>query len=165
MCFAPDSVHRIIQIGGHSAGGHLAICMYNHLVGSNNPHRSIVKSLHLICGVFDVSELRHTDTANTNNILQITDDNCQKLSPLFFNYTQWASNGVRIHVYAAEFDCTKLLQHSQQLHEILVRNKCNSRFVTMNGFDHFDIVEKLSEADHEINAAILDELQNKCCEH
>lgn len=153
-------MHRFIQIGGHSAGGHLAICMYNHLVESNNPHRSLVKMLHLICGVYDVSELRYTDTANANNILQITDDNCTKLSPLFFNYANWTSDGVRVVIYAAQFDCEKLLEHSHRLHNILRRNNCNSRFVMMDRLDHFDIVEKLNEADHPVNIAIVNELQS-----
>lgn len=153
-------IHRFIQIGGHSAGGHLAICMYNYLVQSHNPHRSIVKSLHLICGVYDVSELRFTDTANANNILKVTDDNCKKLSPIYLNYTIWASDGVRIHVYAAELDCSKLLEHSQRLHEILLQYKCNSRFRMMDGLDHFDIVEKLAEPNYEINTEIMKELKS-----
>lgn len=152
-------MHRLIQIGGHSVGAHLAMYMYNHLVQSNNPHRSIVKSLHLICGVYDVSELRYTDTANENNILQITDDNCEKLSPIFFNYTVWATDDVHIHVYAAPNDCTKLIEHSRRLHETLRLNKCNNRLVMMDGLDHFDIVEKLNDADYEINTAIVDELK------
>lgn len=151
-------MRRFIQIGGHSAGGHLVMCMYNYLVQSNNPRRSIVKALHLICGVFDVSELRNTDTVNANNILKIDDNNCEKLSPLFFNYTVWSSDDVRVHIYAAQFDCTKLVEHSQRLYETLLFNKCNCRFVMMNDFDHFDIVEKLIEPDHEINEAILNEL-------
>lgn len=154
----PQSTHRLIQIGGHSAGAHLAMHMYNHLIETNNALRSIVRSLHLICGVYDVSELRYTDTANENNILQITDDNCEKLSPLFFNYTVWASDDLRIHVYAAPNDCTKLIEHSQRLHETLLLNECNSRLVMMDGHDHFDIVEKLYEADYEINIAIVGEL-------
>lgn len=158
-------MHRFIQIGGHSAGGHLAVCMYNHLVQTNNPHRSIVKTLHLICGVYDVSELRYTDTANENNILKITDDNCEKLSPLFFNYSVWATDNVRIHIYAAEYDCAKLVEHSQRLHETLRRQNCNTRLVMMDRLDHFDIIETLTEADHEINATIVNELQYHWCEH
>lgn len=120
----------------------------------------MVKSLHLICGVYDVSELRHTDTVNANNILQIADDNCKKLSPLFFNFGLWTTDAVRIHIYAAQFDCIKLLEHAQRLHATLERNACTSRYVLMMGLDHFDIVETLTEADHQINETIVNELQH-----
>lgn len=152
---------RCVQIGGHSAGGHLAACMFDHLVRTAHPHVSIVKSLHLIAGVYDLGELRHSSDINPDNILSITDANCRKLSPYFFDYTAWkaitSGTDFIVHLYIGDTDAPKLAEHTHEMHSIFARNRCASQLIILNGFDHFNIVEQLSDGKHEIVAAIVSE--------
>lgn len=135
--------------------------MFDHLVRTAHPHVSIVRSIYLIAGVYDLSELRYSNAINPNNILSITDANCRKLSPYFFDYTAWTAitSGTEfiVHLYIGDSDAPNLANHTNEMHNILTRNRCANELIILNDFDHFNIVEQLSNGKHEIVAAIVSE--------
>lgn len=154
------SISRGIQLAGHSAGAHLAICLFNNLVQQSNALMSIVKSLYLISGVYDLREVRFMPTANPNNILSLTDDNALKLSPICFDYDKWTKSNAMttIHLFIGSNDAPKLIEHSNTLNELLDAHQLkNHRLLVLDGYDHFNIVEDLAKADFTITKAIIDE--------
>lgn len=150
---------RGIQVAGHSAGAHLAVCLFNYLATNNTITKlSIIKSLYLISGVYDVNELRYTKSVNENNILKINDTNCQQLSPLYFDFTQWTKYNVKIYLFIGNDDTPKLLDHSNRLHQLLQQNKCVSHLHQLDNYDHFHIVEELCRSDFIITKSIINDV-------
>lgn len=125
---------------------------------------SIVKSLYLISGIYDLSEARYVPTVNPNNILSLNDSNAVALSPIHFNFNRWVTAQSdyiipAIYFYVAANDPPKLIEQSHFMNEMLTTqyhlSKC--RFILMNNYDHFDIVEELSKSEYIITRTIIDE--------
>lgn len=164
---------RCVQIAGHSAGAHLAACLFDGLVQQSPPLTSIVKSLYLISGIYDVSEVRYMPTVNPNNILSLDENNVLRLSPILFEFDKWAAaarNGTTststpttatatsIHLFVGTNDAPKLVAQSYCLERLLAFNRYpNYELVVMENIDHFDIVENLSKADFFITKKIIDD--------
>lgn len=156
---------RCIQLAGHSAGAHLAACLFDNLVKQSPPLTPIVKSLYLISGVYDVSELRYMPTVNPNNILSLDENNVLRLSPMLFDFDKWVAaaaaarnDGTAIHLYVATNDAPKLIGQSYCLERLLAHHQYrNYRLVMIENVDHFNIVENLCDADFSITKDIIDE--------
>ncbi|XP_031622293.1 kynurenine formamidase [Contarinia nasturtii] len=156
---------RCVQIGGHSAGGHLAACLYDNLVQQSPSLTSIVKSLYLISGVYDICELRYMPTVNPNNILSLDENNVLRLSPILFDFDKWitvaASEGnsvTAIHMYVGSKDAPKLVGQSYCIERILAHYLYPKfRLIMIETTDHFDIVENLSQANFLITKDIINE--------
>lgn len=127
---------------------------------------SIVKSLYLISGVYDLrGEFRFMPTANPNNILSLTDDNTLELSPICFDYDKWGKSSAMttIHLFIGTNDAPKLIEQSHMLNEkLLATLQPNNyhRLIALQGYDHFNIVEDLAKADFTITKAIIDEAKS-----
>lgn len=119
----------------------------------------IVKSAFLISGVFDLSELRFTTTANANNILQLSDDNYRKLSPVFFVFEPWTRslNHMSVYFYVGDSDAPKLIEQSHEMYSVLKQHRCNSHLHVLETYDHFNIVEQLAHSDFVITQTIISE--------
>lgn len=156
-------------MGGHSSGAHLAACLFDKLVQQSPSLTSIVKSLYLISGVYDVSEARYMPTVNPNNILSLDENNVLRLSPILFEFDKWAAVATRnaatataaataIHMFVGTNDAPKLVGQAYCLERLLAFNRYpNYDLVVMENIDHFDIVENLSKADFLITKKIIDE--------
>lgn len=150
-------------MAGHSAGAHLAVCLYNGLVQQAPLSMSIVKSLYLIAGVYDLSEIRFMPGVNPNNILSLDDRNVLKLSPIAFDYDKWTelqtnASTTAIHLFIGTNDAPKLIEHSHQLDKLLTTTKMpDHHLIVMNDYDHFNIVEDLSQSEFLITKMIIDE--------
>ncbi|XP_055319834.1 kynurenine formamidase isoform X2 [Sitodiplosis mosellana] len=159
---------RCIQLGGHSAGAHLATCLFDNLVKQSPPLTPIVKSLYLISGVYDVFELQYMPTVNPNNILSLDENNVLRLSPMLFDFDKWAavaaaarSDATAIHLYVGTDDAPKLVGQSYCLERLLAHHQYpNYRLVMIENTDHFDIVENLSHADFAITKDIINEAKS-----
>lgn len=149
---------RFISIGGHSAGAHLTVCLYNELLKSSNKIiLSSIKSLHLISGIYDLSQCRRTTEVNEHNKLAINDSNvCQLLSPMHFDFTLWQKFSIHIEIYVAENDSITFRMQSESFWKRLqIDYNLSCEFLTITKCDHFDIVENLSDNSYQITKAII----------
>lgn len=151
---------RGIQLSGHSAGAHLAFYMLDRLV--ERTMASLVKSMYLISGVYDLCELRFTSMANANNILSLDDQSSVQLSPLRYDFGKWAPLPLpSINVYIGEHDPPKLIEHSHHLNERLnVHRIAGARLFVMEHYDHFNIVEELAKPEYQITRTIIDDAKS-----
>lgn len=132
--------------------------MYNHLVQIDHSNLSIIKSLHLIASVYDLNELRHSNAINPNNILSITEENWKILSPHYFSFIKWAANDkLMIRLYIGDADTPKLIEQTKNIQKIFQQFNINNQSKILKNFDHFDIVEELSNEQHEIVIDIINE--------
>ena len=152
---------RCVNLAGHSAGAHLLVSMMNHLVNQSSIYLHLVNVIYPIAGAFDLTELRYTKVANNNNLLSLTDQNVQRLSPMFYDYSKWKDVTFRIKFITAEHDAPKLIQHSNQLCDILngflLVASCQT--IALSNVDHFNVVTELAHKDFKLTKILTDDLQ------
>lgn len=151
-------------MAGHSAGAHLALCLFDGLMRKGFTSKSIVKSIYLFGGVYDLRELRFLPSINSNNkILSLDDANTSKLSPIFFDYRKWAEiqKDIAIYLFVGTNDAPKLIEQSHQLDKLLSTNHTlKHKLVIMDDYDHFDVVEDLSKSNYFITRMLIDEAKH-----
>lgn len=113
-----------------------------------------IHSLFLISGIYDLTELQHT-SINKENILSIDSAKVNELSPLSINYKNWPNQKLRINVYVAEHDSPTFIKQSLKLVKRLEASGLDVKFAFVEKCDHFDTVEKLSEASFELTRDII----------
>lgn len=129
------------------------------LNAAHNPHLSLVHTIYAIAGVFDLTEVHKTKTANTNNLLQLDDKSVQELSPMFYDFTDWKSPQ-RIAVLVGEFDSPRFIQQSMEFYQRLNgsrygNGRCDYKLI--ESYDHFDIVNDLAKKDFVLTRMIIDD--------
>lgn len=144
---------RRLSFCGHSAGAHLILCMIDKLL-STSTECIRIHSLHLISGIYDLTQLQHT-SINAENILSIDAANVDELSPLQFDYNKWSDQQFRVNVYVAENDSPTFIKQSLKLFNRLEGKKLNVTARLIENCDHFDIVEKLSEQSFEVTRDLI----------
>lgn len=146
------SFHRHIIYSGHSAGAHLILCMIDKLLNRiSGPLR--IHSIYLISGVYDLNELQYTNN-NENNMLSINDSNVDLLSPLKFDFTEWSKHNVNINIYVGQYDSPTFIRQSMELF-LRFSNGFEIDFKLLKEYDHFEIVEHLSQKTYEITRSII----------
>lgn len=156
--YATENGVKQVAIAGHSAGAHLIASMvdqeFKNVVGEEF---NLLKDVYLISGVYNVQELRYTNSVNRDNLLGITNSNARKLSPLYAKYDHLRSlaDRLRFHVYAGQHDSDVFRAMSSQMNDHLASFGLKSDFNILPNLDHFDIVENLSNEDHPLMKAIL----------
>lgn len=145
---------KSLSIAGHSAGAHLlAMALTKGFLGKIDADVKVFA--YLASGVYDLTELRFLKAANENGILSLNDENVQRLSPQFHDFSYLKEFNIKLFVFAGAFESEKFQQQTRDFANVPLKG-INS--VTMNilaGLDHFDIVEKLSEDDYEITKLIV----------
>lgn len=134
---------------------------------------SIVKSLYLISGIYDVCEIRNMPMVNPNNILSLDENNVLRLSPILFEFDKWAaaaaiqndamtiSTATAIHLFVAANDAPKIVGQSYCLERLLASIRYpNYHLVLVENTDHFDIAENLSKPDFFITKQIISEARS-----
>lgn len=159
--YCAENKTKKVSIAGHSAGAHLiAYLLQKDFMESVGEKFAFIKSMFFIAGIYDLKEARHVDAANENNLLSITDQNESYLSPIYHNYSHLSDKKINFHIYDGEFDSPIFKQNSEKFHETLKRYSVASNFEIYQGLDHFNIVEKLNEADYKMTKLIIEELSN-----
>lgn len=149
---------RTVNFAGHSAGAHLLIHIIHRLIIEQSRYIDLIRAIYPISGVFDLTEVRLTDVANPNNILQVTQEKALALSPAFFDFSVWSKCRVAIKVFVAEFDSPKFIEQSRELWRRICQGVGGQRrctFHLVSDHDHFDIVHDLSKGDFEITSEIV----------
>lgn len=146
-----------IRIAGHSAGAHLTVWLMNYLIRNSHKHSHLIRTLYLVAGIYDLTELRFNNAENEQNILDLNDENTVHLSPMFFSFDQWRNANVDIKIYLAEFDAPKFGEQNKCLYEILRRSQLNVESNVLRDVDHFNLVEKLAEENYELTKLIIND--------
>jgi arylformamidase len=150
-----------VSFGGHSAGAHLAIAMLTQTFLTNAADNAqFLNSIFLISGCYDLQDLRFTEAVNKNNILSLTDNNVQQLSPVYHSFDHLQSLAIQFIVYVAENDSATFKKQSQNIFEKLNESNLKVDYKLLPELDHFDIVENLSLDDYEITKNIISNLKS-----
>lgn len=145
---------KSLSLAGHSAGSHLLACGLTQNFVSSLANDVKVTN-YFISGIYFLNELRHLQTSNANNILSLNDNNWKKLSPQFYDFSHLKSEKVKNYVLVGGDESNKFIEHSRKFaDEALKQTKV--QLMIMQNYDHFDIVEKLSESNYEFTKLIIE---------
>lgn len=114
-------------------------------------------SAYFLSGVYYLNELRNLKAANDENILSITDENCEKLSPISIDFSYLKNYQVKINIFAGQFESDKFKEQSKTFAEGPMKDYVTT-FKILD-VDHFDMIEKLYLEDYEITRSIMDSLK------
>lgn len=112
-----------------------------------------IDSIHLISGIYDLSELQYTNN-NENNILSIDSANVDELSPLRFDFIKWPKHHIGINIYVGQYESPTFIRQSIELY-LRLSTEPGVDFQLLSEYDHFEIVEHLSRETHEITKRII----------
>lgn len=144
----------------------MALCFFNKLVHESSPFISIIKSINLFAGIYDLYEFRYMNAINPNNIFSLDENNVFTLSPILFDFHKWtaavttsdAATATAINIYVAMNDGPKIVGQAYCLERVLGLNDYpNYELIAMKNIDHFDIVENLSKPNYSITKRIISE--------
>lgn len=157
--YAAENKSKSVSFIGHLSGAHLITYLFSDdMIKLLGDKLKLVKNIYLISGVYDVSELRKTQSANRNNLLKITDENVDALSPIKQSYEHLKSFNVTFDAYVGGDESPTIQKQSREFVAHLKQAKLQANFHLMDGFDHFNIVEKLSEINYDITQTIIKNL-------
>jgi len=143
---------------GHSAGSHLCAMLlssswYDGLPVSSR--KAISGVLHL-SGVFQLEPLLHTSILIPS--LGVDRDNVQKFSPMCPDKLEIigrAGKHLATMVVVGEHDSPAFREQAQQYGELLRKHGLTVIEKTVEGEDHFSVVERLVESDYSLTKDIL----------
>lgn len=114
-----------------------------------------IDSIYLISGVYDLTDLQHT-TVNQDNILSINSSNVDELSPLKFDFNEWSKQRIAINIYVGQYETPTFIKQSMELFLRFTKGfRVRMQFV--EGHDHFNIVEDLSQKSYVLTEDIVSE--------
>lgn len=120
----------------------------------------LLKHVYLISGIYDLSELRNTVSVNRENLLSITDDNVNELSPIKQNFSHLQKYNIVFDAYVGSEESLAFQKQTREFVAHLKLEKLHANYNLMEGLDHFNIVEKLSEINYDITQKIINNLNS-----
>lgn len=154
--YAAEHNSKSVSFIGHLSGAHLITYLFtDEMISRLGDKLKLVKNIYLISGVYDVSELRKTKSANGGNLLSITDDNVDTLSPIKQNFDHLKGHNITFDAFVGGDESPTLQKQSREFVAHLKQAKLHATYHLMDGLDHFNIVEKLSEINYEITQRII----------
>eukprot|EP00047_Mylnosiga_fluctuans_P009638 m.12337 g.12337 ORF g.12337 m.12337 type:complete len:282 (-) comp2721_c0_seq1:1572-2417(-) len=143
-----------LYLFGHSAGGHLALCVLQALAGTS-AGAAIIGACS-VSGLFDLAPVKR---CYANEALQLTDAEVDALSPLR-HAAAVASAHVPIILAMSEHDPTAFREHTLQMKSALDAQSAGVLFFDYPGLDHFNVNEKLSDPAYDLTQHILAALKS-----
>ncbi|OWF45559.1 kynurenine formamidase-like [Mizuhopecten yessoensis] len=145
---------RGVYISGHSAGAHLAAMMLSvDWMTECNLTSDIVKGAVLVSGVFDLRPIVYT---YVNDPLKMTSESAWNNSPCkHVEAIAHLSRHRNILIAVGEFDSPSFIKQSQQFEKALDTRGLSTRFLNIEGLDHFNIVENLRFEDNLLLKEVL----------
>ncbi|XP_055710900.1 kynurenine formamidase [Phlebotomus papatasi] len=146
---------------GHSAGAHLVISQFHEPRYSKLPHKDLIRDVYLLSGVFDLREVRYTEVANSGNILSITDNNVEELSPVLADFYHLALHPVHFIIVVTTNESKSYFKMSEDMRDTLLKGTNHVKLHLLPNRDHFDIVEQLNDQEAELTEIILEGLKEE----
>lgn len=144
-----------VVIGGHSAGSHLAAMLLHSSWCHNEPHFQLIRGLVHISGVFDLTPLVNT---YVNEPLKLDSEKAKQMSPMFNLDLLKQSpklKTIRHLVVVGENDSAEFKRQSKTYSQALDAADMAVDTEEIPSVDHFDIVEKLQDADYWLTRRIV----------
>lgn len=133
---------RPIVATGHSAGGHLAACMlatdWNAI--DNALPRRLVPAAYAISGLFDLAPLLG---ASMNADLHLDAQSAYEASPLYWT----PPAGLALDAVAGAQESSEFIRNSRVIAETWAKGGVATRFGTVPGANHFNIIAPLADPD------------------
>lgn len=145
---------RGVYLSGHSAGAHLAAMMLSvDWMTECNLTTDIIKGAVLVSGVFDIRPIVYT---YVNEPLKMTSESAWNNSPCkHVEAIAHLSRHRNILIAVGEFDSPSFITQSQQFEKALDTRGLSTRYLLIEGLDHFNIVEQLRFDDYLLVKEIL----------
>lgn len=157
--YAAEHKTRSISFIGHLSGAHLITYLFSEeMIKRLGDKIKLVKNVYLLSGVYDVSELRSVKSANRDNLLSITDENVDSLSPIKQSFEHLKSLNITFDAFVGGDESPTLQRQSREFVAHLKQTKLTANFHLMEGLDHFSIAEKLSEINYDITQKVIGNL-------
>jgi arylformamidase len=160
--YAGEHKSKSVSFIGHDSGAHLITYLLSEDMISRlgSDRFKLLKHIYLISGVYDVSELRQTAVLNRENLLSITDENVNELSPVKSSYGHLSKFDITFDAYVGDDESMTFQKQTREFVAHLKKEKLHANFHKMDGLDHYEIVEKLSEINYEVTQTIINNLNN-----
>ncbi|CAH0747539.1 unnamed protein product [Diatraea saccharalis] len=157
--YAENMGSRGVYFAGHSAGAHLvAKLLANSDLLDSTIGSDRLQAAFLISGVYDLRELLHT---SVNDAVQLPTEWAKPLSPLFDCYSHLHTRKVRLYIIAGQNDSPRFKKQSREFYEHLL-DVCliqNMYLEIKDDFDHFDIVECLSNDNNYLKNLLVHDIR------
>jgi arylformamidase len=130
-----------IAVYGHSAGGHLTACMIAtdwKSLDASAP-ADLVPAGYAISGVFDLSPLTQV---SFNADLKLDDAEARRVSPLLWTVPQ----GAVLDAAVGGIESNEFLRQSKTIAEEWSRRGAQTRYVPIDGANHFTVLDPLTDA-------------------
>lgn len=159
--YAGEHNPKSVSFIGHDSGAHLITYMLSEdMISRLGDKFKLLTHVYLISGVFDVRELRNTEKFNRHNLLSITDENVNELSPINVSFAHLTKYNVIFDAYVGGDESMTFKKESRVFVAHLKKEKLQANYHLMEGLDHFNIVEKLSEINYGITQTIINNLND-----
>lgn len=159
--YAGEHRPKSVSFIGHGSGAHLVTYLLSEeMISTLGDRFKLLKHIYLISGVYDVSELRHTECVNRENLLSIANDNVDALSPIKYDFGHLSKYNIIFDAYVGGDESPTFQKQTREFVAHLKKQKLHANYHLMDGFDHFNIVEKLSEINYDITQTIITNLNN-----
>lgn len=151
-CLTLWRAHRKrITVYGHSAGGHLTACMlatdWKNLDAS--APANLVPAGYAISGVFDLLPLTQV---SFNKDLQLDDGEARRMSPLTWTVPQ----GAILDAAVGGIESNEFLRQSKTIAEQWGKRGAKTRYVPIDGANHFTVLDPLTDADSAMTQRIAE---------
>ncbi|XP_060081143.1 kynurenine formamidase-like [Ylistrum balloti] len=145
---------RGVYISGHSAGAHLAAMMLSvDWMTECNLISDIVKGAILVSGVFDLRPIVYT---YVNDPLKMTSESAWNNSPCkHVEAIAHLSRHRNILIAVGEYDSPSFIKQSEQFEKALDTRGLSTRFLKIEGLDHFNMIENLRFEDSPLLKEVL----------
>jgi len=148
---------RGVYITGHSAGGHLTsmVLATDWLQQFPEVDSKLIKGVIPISGVYDVRPLVNT---YINDPLHMTEESAWQSSPdnKIDDLCRNCKNiQVAVCVVVGADESPEFIRQAQHFNQSLVNGGVKSEYISLEGLDHFDIVEKLSDENYILTKHLL----------
>lgn len=153
--YAQENSAKSVNFIGHSSGAHLiTFLLTKDFINRIGDKFKLMKNIYLISGVYDLRELKDTKSVNRDNLLSLTDNNVNEMSPILHSFNHLLDYKININCYSGGNESPTLQQQSRDYVALLKVIKHDARFTIVDDMDHFNIVERLSEKTYEITRQI-----------
>lgn len=158
--YAVEHKSKSVSFIGHLSGAHLiTYLLTGEMIERLGEKFELLKNIYLISGIYDVSELRKTTSVNRDNILSITDENLDFLSPVKHQFGHLQDYSIFFDIYVGSDESPTLQKQSREFAAHLKMAKLHAKYHLIADVDHFSITENLSTKDYEITQTIIKNLK------
>ena len=137
-----------ISVYGHSAGGQLVAALLETNWADYGAPQDVIKAGTAISGIFD---LRPVQLTAINVDLRLSAADALQLSPLL----RTPSRRVPFLVAVGAGETSELIRQSRDYVEVLKGRSVEVSLDTVEGCDHFEILDKAIDLDHRLGADLL----------